>query len=198
MDTPDQLTRPGAADVRRLTAQVARSRAALVDSAERLVDRLRPSHWRSRARTAAVGRTALMMNRARASIRRHPLPYAAAALGMGAALGARRLRHRRRSVAMMEAPEAWREGEPAPDDRLAEAHDVGRGEATRMRRTWESVLHEQPLLIGLAAFATGALLGAMLPPSAFEDELFGDTRDWLFDSARTFAEQKAQQFAEGY
>jgi hypothetical protein len=198
METPGQLTSGGAVDVRRLAAQVARSRAALVDSVEALVDRLRPSHWTARARTATVGRTALMMNRAGASIRRHPLPYAAVALGMGAALGARRLRLRRRSVSALEAPEAWREGEPAPEDRHAEAHDVGRGEVTRTRRTWASALQERPLLVGLAAFAAGALLGTALPPSAFEDELFGDTRDWLFDSARAFAEQKAQQFAEGY
>lgn len=198
MDTPGQLTGAGSADMRRLTTQVARSRASLIDSVETFVDRLRPSHWTSRARTATVGRTALMMNRAGASIRRHPLPYGAMALGVGAALAARRFRSRRRSASVLEAPEAWREGEPTPDDRLAEAHDVGRGEASRTRRTWDSVLHEQPLLVGLAAFTAGALLGAALPPSAFEDDLFGDTRDWLLDSARSLAEQKAQQFAEGY
>jgi uncharacterized protein YjbJ (UPF0337 family) len=50
-------------------------------------------------------------------------------------------------------------------------------QARRMRAGLSRTLQEQPLVLGLAALAAGALLGAALPPTDAEDRLLGPARD---------------------
>jgi uncharacterized protein YjbJ (UPF0337 family) len=50
-------------------------------------------------------------------------------------------------------------------------------QARRMRAGLSHTLQEQPLVLGLAVLAAGALLGAALPPTDAEDRLLGPVRD---------------------
>ncbi len=51
------------------------------------------------------------------------------------------------------------------------------------RRTFLDTLQEEPLIVGAVALAIGAAVGAALPSTRREDELFGQTRDRLRDGA---------------
>ena len=46
-----------------------------------------------------------------------------------------------------------------------------------MREGFNSLLSEQPLLLGALGIAVGAAIGAALPPTEQEDRLFGSARD---------------------
>jgi hypothetical protein len=46
------------------------------------------------------------------------------------------------------------------------------------------LIEERPLAVGVAALAIGLLAGVALPATRREDELLGDARDDLLDSAR--------------
>lgn len=64
-----------------------------------------------------------------------------------------------------------------------------------LERTWES----NPLAVGAAALAAGAIIGGLLPETPMEDRLMGDTRDNLLQKAEGVAQetvQKAQSAAE--
>lgn len=49
--------------------------------------------------------------------------------------------------------------------------------AQRARSGFDTMLHEQPLLLGALGVAVGAALGAMLPSTRQEDEIMGEARD---------------------
>ncbi len=55
----------------------------------------------------------------------------------------------------------------------------------RLWRGLAGAIEERPLAAGLAALAVGVLAGIALPATRREDELLGETRDDLLDSART-------------
>jgi hypothetical protein len=68
-----------------------------------------------------------------------------------------------------------------------------RQQAHRAKRTFWDTLNDNPLAIGVATMAAGALVGLALPGTRQEDELLGATRDQLIDEARTRAEETAQR-----
>jgi hypothetical protein len=49
------------------------------------------------------------------------------------------------------------------------------------------MLHDNPMALGIAALAAGAVVGAALPRTHVENEYMGETRDQLLESARTMA-----------
>jgi ElaB/YqjD/DUF883 family membrane-anchored ribosome-binding protein len=55
--------------------------------------------------------------------------------------------------------------------------------AQRARGSFETMMREQPLLLGAVGVAIGAALGSLLPPTRQEDEWMGGTRDRLSDQA---------------
>lgn len=50
--------------------------------------------------------------------------------------------------------------------------------------TYDRYLQENPLVLGAAAFAVGAVVGLAIPSTDYEGELMGDTRDELFRKAQ--------------
>jgi ElaB/YqjD/DUF883 family membrane-anchored ribosome-binding protein len=56
-------------------------------------------------------------------------------------------------------------------------------------------MREQPLVVGAAGIALGALIGAMLPPTRFEDELVGKKSDSMTDEVEQVAGEKLRQGA---
>lgn len=69
----------------------------------------------------------------------------------------------------------------------------------RTKRSFWQTMDENPLAVGAAALAVGAVVGMVLPGTEQENELMGNTRDSLVDDAAAMAQQtlrKAQTVAE--
>ena len=62
----------------------------------------------------------------------------------------------------------------------SKAGDLG----TTAGDTYDRYLQENPLIIGAAAFAVGAIVGLSIPSTRYEGELMGETRDDLFRKAQ--------------
>ena len=56
--------------------------------------------------------------------------------------------------------------------------------AERMRTGYDSIVQEQPLVLGAIGFAIGALMAAGLPRTRHEDELMGEASDRLTERAK--------------
>ena len=65
--------------------------------------------------------------------------------------------------------------------------------AYRARNRWESMLDENPMALGIAALAAGALIGATLPQTDVENEYLGETRDQMLESAREVAHDAVEK-----
>ena len=89
-------------------------------------------------------------------------------------------------------------------ERVSELRDqtVDRAQALRDRTMYgarnmsnrgRDVLNDTPLVAGIAAIALGALVGAMIPETERENELFGQTRDKLKDRAADVAREGVDQ-----
>ena len=63
----------------------------------------------------------------------------------------------------------------------------------RVRRQWQNLLQDNPMVIGAAALAAGALVGAALPTTEVENEYLGEARDSVVETARSLAQDTAQQ-----
>jgi ElaB/YqjD/DUF883 family membrane-anchored ribosome-binding protein len=74
-----------------------------------------------------------------------------------------------------------------------QARERARRVADRARSRWDTMLHGNPMALGIAALAAGAVVGAALPRTEMEDEYMGETRDNLVDSARSMTEETIQK-----
>jgi hypothetical protein len=73
-------------------------------------------------------------------------------------------------------------------------------QALRARYGWEQMVRDNPLVVGLAAAALGALAGLPVPQTTQENRLMGRARDTLMERAQEAAQEtfdKVQHVAEG-
>ena len=90
-------------------------------------------------------------------------------------------------VSFMEAASSAKEALGGAADHAAagmrgvgdQVGSVGRKAA----RTFEDILHEEPLIIGALGLAVGVAVGAALPSTVLEDRSFGAARDDLVEAA---------------
>jgi ElaB/YqjD/DUF883 family membrane-anchored ribosome-binding protein len=78
------------------------------------------------------------------------------------------------------------------------AHGV-QEQGRRLEGRVEEAFHENPLLVGAAAFAAGTLIGLAIPITRREDAIMGKTRDGLMQKAGTAAQgalDKVQEAAK--
>lgn len=111
---------------------------------------------------------------------------AARSLADGAAAGGRQVAQR--------AGEAWH----GATDRAADLGDRAYRYGADARRSVAQTLESQPLLLGAIGFAVGAALGALVPHSAAEDRLMGESRDRVADRLSSLAGEaygKAREIA---
>jgi hypothetical protein len=115
-------------------------------------------------------------------VRDHPLPALTVGLGLGwlAVEGAR-------AGARLPLPRKWRRARQA----LRHA-----GAAAGAHRGLGGAIEERPLAVGVAALALGLLAGVALPATRREDQLLGDARDDLLDSAREAGRDALEQGKE--
>ena len=74
-----------------------------------------------------------------------------------------------------------------------EATNRARGAATQVRNRFETLLQDNPLVLGIAALATGALVAAALPSTEVENRYLGEARENLVESAREVAQTAVEQ-----
>ncbi len=78
-------------------------------------------------------------------------------------------------------------------DGLSKAGDTMREQGQRASDKFSQMLEENPLVLGAAGVALGALLGALLPSTDKEDELLGETSDSVTDKIKQTAKSAAEQ-----
>ncbi len=90
----------------------------------------------------------------------------------------------------------------AADTTRRQLHDVNDQARQGIRvanERFKSTLQSNPMALGIAALATGALVGLTLPTTQVEAEYMGDARDRLMDQAKSAAQEatkKIQHVAE--
>lgn len=80
-----------------------------------------------------------------------------------------------------------------------EISGMARERAQQTRGRLQDMLQDNPLALGAAVLALGALVGLIIPETRKEEELMGETRDTLMSKARDVAQeamQKVQRVAE--
>jgi hypothetical protein len=212
MERPDQLSSDP--EVQQLKAEISDTQAELQQTVAAIQDRLSPSTLTNQAATtvrdATLGKVQHMMHG------NSSIPYAL--IGVGAAwLLASRVSDRQwngyerndrawagggdyapglgSSQPMTSSSSATSEWRNAASDRAAEVAERARFAAYKARNRWESLLDENPLALGIAALAAGALIGASLPQTEVENQYLGETRDQVLDSAREIAHDAVEKVA---
>lgn len=84
------------------------------------------------------------------------------------------------------------------------AAERAREQSRRAGQGFQTILEEQPLVVGALGIALGAIIGALLPESEREDRMLGQARDRVLDRAKDLGTRgyeqvrgKAQQAAAG-
>jgi len=109
------------------------------------------------------------------------------------------LRERARDVAASGAERAREVGERVRErghelrERGAELGVRAQERAHRMRESVATLRSEQPLLLGIAALACGALLGGLIPATRREDRLIGEVRDQVVGAATEMGAEKVEE-----
>jgi hypothetical protein len=80
----------------------------------------------------------------------------------------------------------------AAASKFASAADATRQRTRRTRYQVVSQIERQPLLLGGLAVALGALLGAVIPATEYEDRVVGELRDRAVDRAKKVGERQYQ------
>jgi hypothetical protein len=91
------------------------------------------------------------------------------------------------------AESATRDWQAAASERTAAVKNRARTAAYQARNRWDSMLDENPMALGIAALAAGALVGAALPQTEVENEYLGETRDQVIDSAKSMATESVDK-----
>lgn len=98
-----------------------------------------------------------------------------------------------------EAEERARMAREQVSQRASRLPREARIQYRRTKRSFWQTMEENPLAVGAAALAVGAVVGMVLPGTEKENELLGSTRDNLIDDASAMAKQtlhRAQSVAE--
>jgi hypothetical protein len=114
--------------------------------------------------------------------REHPLPALTVGLGLG--------------WIVVETARGGPLLPPLPTRRRRAAGEWAHEQGKRLRGGFAGLLEERPLLVGAASLALGVLAGLALPSTRREDELLGDARDELLESAREAGKEAIQQGKE--
>jgi len=87
---------------------------------------------------------------------------------------------------------AVRSGVERAKSGLADAQQRLDRAVQQTRTRWDSLMDDNPLVVGIAALAAGAIVGAVIPSTHVEDRYMGEARESLVDSARDVAQSAVQ------
>ena len=192
--------RPDASrDPEQLERTAEQIRADLDRTLDALERKLSPSEWFDRSLDYLRDHSGQWSRNVGETARRNPVPIVLAIAGIGwivaATLSSRNRLHD--DTYGDESPYADR---PPPrarfydgvGNRFARAADATRERTRRTRSQVVSTIERQPILLGGLAVAVGALLGALLPATEYEDKVVGQIRDRAVEHARQVGERQYQ------
>ena len=81
-------------------------------------------------------------------------------------------------------------------ERVGQLGESARYRMEQMRGGYDSIVREQPLVLGAIGLAVGALLGAGLPRTRQEDELMGEASDRLTEKAKEAGREQLEKAKE--
>lgn len=148
------------------------------------------------------------------SVKNNPIPVALMGIGMAwlMATGNRRPSYLERSGSESAGPGMMQrasEGMSSTRDKLSQTTQsarervgqLGQGargqmervlhQAERMRSGYDSMVREQPLVLGAIGLAVGAMVAAGLPRTREEDRLMGEASDRLTEKAKEIGQEQA-------
>ena len=122
------------------------------------------------------------------AVERNPVPIVLAVAGIGW-LVASSLSSSRKTIDVTP-PEAT--SATSGGSRFRDRASMARAQARRAQYRAISALEERPLLFGGLAVALGALLGAIVPSTEYEDRVVGQVRDRAVERAKQMGERQYQ------
>jgi ElaB/YqjD/DUF883 family membrane-anchored ribosome-binding protein len=194
-----------------LRQEIAQIRDEMNHTIEAIQERVSPQHLMEQAREAVQevthGAAADMAKNARdtaatagsaawKTAREHPIPVALAGLGLGWLLTHRsEAQQAGRQVSEVREQIAGPMGAAATHVQDT-AQQLGSQAATQVNRAGgalQQVLHDNPLAVGAAALAVGAVVGLVVPQTQQEHQLMGPARDKLVVKAQDTAQEVAER-----
>ncbi|MEX0740584.1 MAG: DUF3618 domain-containing protein [Pseudohongiella sp.] len=193
----------------RLEREVDQARTRLGKTANELSDRLSPGELIDQAMGMAREHGGELGRNLGTQVKNNPLPMILTSIGiswMMISTGNNSSAGAHRSFKTGNG----RDVGDALGDTAAKSHDVASAVGDRvhdatgnMKESAQSVgqsmvqfYRDQPLLAGSLGIAIGAALGALVPPTEMEDDMFGETRDRSVDAAKKKAESKYDELRE--
>lgn len=90
------------------------------------------------------------------------------------------------------AKRRWRSSRTAASGRASQVMNATRTRAQRAQMRAHEMVDEQPLVLGALAVAAGAIVGAALPITQYENRTVGPVRDRTLDKAKEAGERQYQ------
>ena len=180
--------RPGSSrDPEQLERAADRIRESLDRTLDALERKLQPSQLLDQSLAYLREHGGEMVTAVGDSVRRNPVPILLTVAGIGwlvaSSLGSRKTI----DVTPREATAA-----AAGGSRFRDRASMARAQARRAQYRAISALEERPLLFGGLAVALGALLGAIVPATEYEDRIVGQVRDRAVERAKEMGERQYQ------
>lgn len=90
------------------------------------------------------------------------------------------------------AKRTWRSSTAGASRRMSRTMQATRARAQQVQQRATTMMEEQPLVAGAIALAAGAVLGAVLPTTQYENRTVGPVRDRTLDKAKAAGEREYQ------
>jgi hypothetical protein len=181
--------RPGSSrDPEQLERAAERIRESLDRTLDALERKLQPSRLLDQSLSYLREHGGEMVTAVGDSVRRNPVPILLTVAGIGW-LVASSLSSSRKTIDVTP-PEAT--SATSGGSRFRDRASMARAQARRAQYRAISALEERPLLFGGLAVALGALLGAIVPSTEYEDRVVGQVRDRAVERAKAMGERQYQ------
>jgi ElaB/YqjD/DUF883 family membrane-anchored ribosome-binding protein len=181
--------RPGSSrDPEQLERAAERIRESLDRTLDALERKLQPSRLLDQSLSYLREHGGEMVTAVGDSVRRNPVPILLTVAGIGW-LVASSLSSSRKTIDVTP-PEAT--SATSGGSRFRDRASMARAQARRAQYRAISALEERPLLFGGLAVALGALLGAIVPSTEYEDRVVGQVRDRAVERAKQMGERQYQ------
>lgn len=178
-------------DPEQLERSAEQIRADLDRTLDALERKLSPSEWLDRSLAYLRDHSGEWSRNVGEAVQRNPVPIVLAVAGIGW-LVASSFRGRSGLNDDTFGDESPYADPPPGRNRFARAADATRERTRRTRYQVVSTIERQPILLGGLAIAVGALLGALLPATQYEDKVVGQIRDRAVEHAKKLGERQYQ------
>jgi hypothetical protein len=180
--------RPGSSrDPEQLERAADRIRESLDRTLDALERKLQPSQLLDQSLAYLREHGGEMVTAVGDSVRRNPVPILLTVAGIGWLVASSLSSRKTIDVTPPEATAAASGG-----SRFRDRASMARARARRAQYRAISALEERPLLFGGLAVALGALLGAIVPSTEYEDRVVGQVRDRAVKRAKEMGERQYQ------